>query len=31
VLDAVVDAVKIGERDGASFVDVTKTVRRAAA
>lgn len=31
VLDAVVDAVEIDERDGASFVDVTKTVRRAAA
>ena len=31
VLDTVVDDVQIGERDGASWVDVTKTVRRAAA
>jgi hypothetical protein len=31
VLDTVVDDVQIGERDGASWVDVTKTVRRAVA
>jgi hypothetical protein len=31
VLDTVVDDVRIGERDGTSWVDVTKTVRRVAA
>jgi hypothetical protein len=30
ILDAVVDRVEIGERDGGRWVDITKTLRRAA-